>query len=102
MTRARSALLWIVPALALLLPPFLLVPMAYRLPGAQLFKDAYEACLWLTPGVGIVVLAWIWRLRRAGADRPAGIALAAALTFASLDLVAPVVFYVILAILAGH
>jgi hypothetical protein len=95
-------LLWLVPAGALFLPPFLLIPLLGRLPGAQFFKDIYEACLWLTPAVGGVVLTLLFLRRR---QDPAGLrsgAAVAALVFAGLDLLAPVFFFVLLAILAGH
>ena len=97
-----STLLWLAPASALLLPPFLLIPFVFRLSAAQLFKDFYEVCLWLSPAVGVTVLALIWRWKRSGAITFGQPAVSAGLVFASLDLLSPIFFYVLLAILAGR
>jgi len=92
---------WLAPLLALVLPPFLLVPLANHLAGAQFFKDIYEACLWLSPAVGVLVLVVLIRRRR---REPAVLRSApglAALSLALMDLVSPIFFYVLLALLAG-
>jgi len=99
---APSFLLWLAPAMALVLPPFLLIPLVYRLPAAQLFKDFYEACLWISPGVGVVVLGLVWRWKRAGLITLGKPAIALGVGLACLDLISPLLFYVLLAILAGH
>jgi hypothetical protein len=90
------------PAAALVLPPFLLLPLFYRMPMAQLYKDWYEACLWLSPAVGAVVLGWILRLRSQGVATFRQPAVRAAVLLACLDLISPLLFYLILAIVAGH
>ena len=102
MKPAPPFLLWLAPAAALVLPPFLLIPLVFRLPAAQLFKDFYEACLWISPAIGVLVLLWCWRLKRLGAAtlRPSMIRVSVGL--ACLDLLSPVFFYVLLAILAGR
>jgi hypothetical protein len=100
--RTVSPVHWLGPLLALVLPPFLLVPLVKRLPSAQLFKDCYEASLWITPGVGLIVLVMIFRRRRHEPDLLRRGPIVAGLLFAALDLIAPVLFYVLLALLAGR
>ena len=97
-----SNLLWLAPASALVLPPFLLIPLVFSLPAAQLFKDFYEACLWISPAVGVTVLALIWRWKRAGAITLGQPAVSAGIVLACLDLLSPMFFYVLLALLAGR
>lgn len=87
---------------AIVVPPFLLVPMVFGLPNAQVFKDLYEVCLWLTPSVGVVALLVIFRLIRRRAIEARRPAILAAILIASLDLVAPLLFYLLLAIIAGR
>jgi hypothetical protein len=102
MNATLSPWIWLAPAAALVVPPFLLVPLMAGLPRAQLFKDFYEACLWLTPVVGMIVLGLLFQRRR---KDPAGLrqgAAIAAVVLAGLDLVAPLFFYVLLALLAGR
>ena len=102
MKPAVPVYLWLAPALACLLPPLLLIPLAQGLPGAQFAKDLYELCLWLSPAVGLAVLVRLLRrhrrdpggLRRAGAI--------ASLIWAGLALLSPVAFFLILAVLAGR
>jgi hypothetical protein len=91
---------WLAPALAL--PPFLLIPFVGRMPGAVFFHDLYEACLWLSPAVGVVVLALLFRRRRRDPGALRSGAAVAAMLLACLDLVSPVFFYVLLALLAGR
>lgn len=97
-----STALWLAPALALVLPPFLLIPFVFRLPAAQLFKDFYEACLWISPAVGVLVLALAWRWKRAGVITLGQPAIATGVTLACVDLISPLLFHVRLAILAGR
>jgi len=92
----------LVPTAALVLPPFLLVPLTYHLPKAQLFKDFYEACLWLSPAVGVAVITAIFRLRRQDIVSFRQPAVLIAVSIAGLDLASPLFFYVLLAILGGH
>lgn len=100
--QAFSIRLLVAPAVALVLPPFLLIPLVYRLPGAQLFKDWYEACLWISPAVGAVALVLLLRLNRKGVVSLREPMVCAAVSLACLDLVAPLLFYVLLAVVAGH
>lgn len=97
-----STALWLAPAAALVLPPFLLIPLVFRLPAAQLCKDFYEACLWISPAVGVIVLALVWRWKRTGLITPGQPAIVTGVMLACLDLISPVLFYVLLAILAGR
>jgi len=92
----------LVPTAAMVLPPFLLVPLVYHLPKAQLFKDFYETCLWLSPAVGIGVIIAIFRFRRQGivSFRQPAVLIAAGM--AGLDLISPLFFYMFLAIVGGH
>lgn len=102
MKPAVPVYLWLVPALACLLPPLLLIPLTQRLPGAQFAKDLYELCLWLTPAIGLAVLVQLFRRQRRepGGLRRAGVV--AALVWSGLALVSPVAFFLILAVLAGR
>ncbi len=88
--------------MAACLPPLLLIPMIYRLPGAQLFKDAFEACMWLSPAVGALALVAILHRVWTGAAsfRVRRTSITAAL--ACLDLLTPPFFYVLLAAIAGR
>ena len=67
----------------------------------MLCRDLYEFCFWATPAVGVAVLVGLFRRRRADprAWRRFGVVAAALLALA--DLVAPLLFYVILALIAG-
>jgi len=102
MKRSIALALVLAPTAALVLPPFLLVPLIYRLPNAQLFKDFYEVCLWISPGVGIAVLGVVFRLKQTGAASFRQLVTVAAMLMAVLDLVSPLFFYVFLALVAGH
>jgi hypothetical protein len=102
MKPAVPYLMWLVPAAALVLPPFLLIPLVGHLPGAQFCKDLYEACLWLTPPTGVGVGVLLYRLRRRNPDALRAGGAIAAMILAGLDLLAPVFFFVLLAVLAGH
>ena len=102
MKRTISTALWLAPAAALVLPPFFLIPLVFRLPAAQVCKDFYEACLWISPAVGVIVLALAWRWKRAGLITPGQPAIVIGITLACLDLISPLLFYVLLAILAGR
>ena len=99
---APPLLFWLAPAGALVLPPFLLIPLVRRLAGAQFFKDLYEACLWLSPAVGVITLVAIIRWMRANADARRGPTVVTGLVLATLALASPGFFYVLLAVLAGR
>jgi len=102
MKRFLAPGLVLLPTAALVLPPFLLVPLIYHLPKAQLFKDFYEACLWLSPAVGVAVIIAIFRLRRQGIVSFRQPAVLIAACIAGLDLISPLFFYMFLAIVGGH
>jgi len=100
--QSLPTLLWLAPALALFLPPFLLIPLLLRLPAAQLFKDLFEACLWVSPATGAMTLALIWRMKKARSVTLRERVVVASVALACADLISPLFFYVLLAILAGH
>ncbi|MDZ4817196.1 MAG: hypothetical protein SGI71_13160 [Verrucomicrobiota bacterium] len=102
MMKPSSFSLIVAAAAALVLPPFLLIPMVYHLPKAQLFKDFYEACLWISPAIGLGVFIIIFRLRWTGVVSLRQPAVIIAVLLAFLDLVSPVFFYLFLAVIAGH
>lgn len=102
MKPAVPVYLWLAPALACVLPPLLLIPLAQGLPGAQFAKDLYELCLWLSPAIGLAALVQLHRRHR---REPGGLRRAGALAVlvcGGLALVSPVAFFLVLAVLAGR
>jgi hypothetical protein len=87
---------------AIVLPPLLLIPMIYHLPSAQVFKDLYEACLWISPSIGVAALIMLFRLSRTDTVTFRDPAMFSAVILACLDIVSPVLFYILLALIAGH
>ena len=102
MKRPPVSALILAATAALAMPPFLLIPLVYHLPMAQLFKDFYEASLWLSPAVGIAVLYMLFRSGGRDLVQPRQPARFIAAFLAGLDLLSPVFFYVLLAVLGGH
>ena len=67
-----------------------------------MFKDLFEACLWVSPATGAVAITLIWRLKRSGRIEMREWPVVALVALACADLISPLLFYVLLAILAGH
>lgn len=100
--KPRLSSILVATTAAIMLPPLLLIPMIFHLPGAQAFKDLYEACLWLSPSVGVVALFMLFRLIRADVVAIRQPVTFSAVLLACLDVVSPLFFYILLALFAGR
>ena len=94
---------WQVPAIALLVPLVAIIMMAARVRGGlgTIAVTIYQVMFLITPAVGVVVLLSLLVLlifQRALLKR---INLGATIAFAFLDVIAPVGFFVLGAILSG-
>jgi hypothetical protein len=96
--------LWLVPALAFLLPVLMMLIMAVAPPGAlgAIATEIYKKLFWMTPVIGIIVLCVLLVLLLIrGGTLLKQINPGRTIALALLDVIAPAVFLVLQVILSG-